>query len=104
MIAIVLILLLNIGKIKNLQSVLDQGVKNSFVPLLNSSAIVGYGSIIKTLPIFASIQTMILNLSPNPIITEALSVNIICGLTASASGGLGITLNALAPTLSLIHI
>ncbi len=97
-IAIVLILLLNIGKIKNLQSVLDQGVKNSFVPLLNSSAIVGYGSIIKTLPIFASIQTMILNLSPNPIITEALSVNIICGLTASASGGLGITLNALAPT------
>ena len=54
--------------------------------------------IIKTLPIFLGIQTMILNLSPNPIIAEALSVNIICGLTASASGGLGITLNALAPT------
>ena len=29
---------------------------------------------------------------------EALSVNLICGLTASASGGLGISLDALAPT------
>ena len=78
-IAILFILLLNIKKIKNLQSILDTGVKNSFIPLLNSSAIVGYGSIIKTLPIFLGIQTMILNLSPNPIIAEALSVNIICG-------------------------
>ena len=39
------------------------------------------------------------NISSNPIISEALSVNLICGLTASASGGLTITLDALAPTL-----
>lgn len=96
--AILLILILNIKKLNHLQSILETGVKNSFTPLLNSSAIVGYGSVIKTLPIFLGIQTMILNLSPNPIIAEALSVNIICGLTASASGGLGITLDALAPT------
>ena len=65
---------------------------------LNSSAIVGYGNIIKALPIFTVIQTSIMNISSNPIISEAISVNIICGLTASASGGLGITLSALAPT------
>ena len=35
---------------------------------------------------------------PISIISEALSVNLICGLTASASGGLTITLDALAPT------
>lgn len=50
------------------------------------------------MPIFASIQTSIMNISSNPIISEAISVNIICGLTASASGGLGISLSALAPT------
>ena len=77
---------------------LSDGVKNSFLPLLNSSAIVGYGSLIKALPIFTTIQTSIMNISSNPIISEAISVNIICGLTASASGGLGITLSALAPT------
>ena len=81
-----------------MNNTLSDGVKNSFLPLLNSSAIVGYGSIIKALPIFTSIQTGIMNISSNPIISEAISVNIICGLTASASGGLGITLSALAPT------
>ena len=89
-ISIVYIILLNYKKLKNLNNTLSDGVKNSFLPLLNSSAIVGYGSIIKALPIF--------NISSNPIISEAISVNIICGLTASASGGLGITLSALAPT------
>ena len=86
-------------KIKNLKSVLDEGVSNSFRPLLNSSAIVGYGSVIKTLAVFAVIQNFVFNISSNPIISEALSVNLICGLTASASGGLTITLDALAPTL-----
>ena len=91
----------------------------SFKPLLNSSAIVGYGSVIKSLAVFTLIQSVIFGVSSNPIISEALSVNLICGLTASASGGLGISLDALAPTylqmsqamnispeilLSLIHI
>ena len=71
---------------------------NSFLPLLNSSAIVGYGSVIKSLAVFGSLQSFILSLSSNPIISEALSVNLICGITASASGGLAISLDALAPT------
>ncbi|MFR8870121.1 GntP family permease [Paraclostridium sordellii] len=94
----VFILLTNFKKIKNIKSVLDIGVTNSFKPLLNSSAIVGYGSVIKSLAIFSVIQSFIFGISSNPIISEALSVNLICGLTASASGGLEISLNALAPT------
>ncbi len=94
----IFILLTNYKKIKNLKSVLDIGVSNSFKPLLNSSAIVGYGSVIKSLAAFTTIQAFIFGLSSNPIISEALSVNLICGLTASASGGLGISLDALAPT------
>ena len=97
-IAIIFILALNFKKLPNLNDMLNIGVKNSFLPLLNSSAIVGYGSIIKSLPIFLTIQNTIMNISSNPIISEAISVNVICGLTASASGGLGISLNALAPT------
>ena len=85
----VFIVLTNLKKIKNLKSVLDIGVTNSFRPLLNSSAIVGYGSVIKSLAVFGVIQSFIFGISSNPII---------CGLTASASGGLGISLDALAPT------
>ena len=94
----IFIVLTNFKKIKNLKSVLDIGVTNSFRPLLNSSAIVGYGSVIKSLAVFGVIQSFIFGISSNPIISEALSVNLICGLTASASGGLGISLDALAPT------
>ncbi len=94
----VFIVLTNLKKIQNLKSVLDIGVTNSFRPLLNSSAIVGYGSVIKSLAVFGVIQSFIFGISSNPIISEALSVNLICGLTASASGGLGISLDALAPT------
>ena len=97
-IAILFIILINFKKISNLNQVLNQGISNSFLPLLSSSAIVGYGSVIKSLPVFITLQSVILNLSSNPIISEALSVNIICGITASASGGLTITLDALAPT------
>lgn len=100
----VFIILTNFKTIKNLKSVLDIGVTNSFRPLLNSSAIVGYGSVIKSLAVFGVIQTFIFGISQNPIISEALSVNLICGLTASASGGLGIALDALAPTyLQMSH-
>ena len=52
-ISIIYIILLNYKKLKNLNESLSEGAKNSFLPLLNSSAIVGYGSIIKALPIFA---------------------------------------------------
>ncbi|MBQ8998752.1 MAG: GntP family permease [Clostridium sp.] len=97
-IAILFIIILNFKKISNLNKVLNEGISNSFLPLLSSSAIVGYGSVIKSLPVFITLQSAILNLSSNPIISEALSVNIICGITASASGGLTITLDALAPT------
>lgn len=97
-IADLFILVTNFKKIENLKAVLDEGVTNSFKPLLNSSAIVGYGSVVKSLAVFTIIQNFVFNLSSNPIISEALSVNLICGLTASASGGLTITLDALAPT------
>lgn len=103
-VAIVYIIIINFKRFKNLNKSLNEGVSNSFLPLLNSSAIVGYGNIIKALPIFTVIQTSIMNISSNPIISEAISVNIICGLTASASGGLGIALDALAPTyLQMSH-
>lgn len=97
-IAILFIIIFNFKKISNLNKVLNEGISNSFLPLLSSSAIVGYGSVIKSLPVFITLQSIIFNVSSNPIISEVLSVNIICGITASASGGLTITLDALSST------
>ena len=88
-IADLFLVITNFKKLKNIKSILDEGVTNSFRPLLKfKSAIVGYGSVIKSLAIFSVVQNFVFNISSNPIISEALSVNLICGLTASASGGL----------------
>lgn len=98
-IASLVLLLLERGNWGSIRQLLEDGVRSSFLPLLNSSAIVGYGTAIQSIGIFQSIQRFIFQISSNPLISEALSVNIICGLTASASGGLGMTLDAISAPL-----
>ena len=93
------IILVNVKKLTNLQGNLKEAASNSFAPLINSCAVVGFGSVVQGLAIFGIVQAFVLNLSSNPLISEFLSVNLLCGLTASASGGLGTTLEVLAPTL-----
>lgn len=95
----VYIVLVNFKKLTNLQGNLKEAASNSFAPLINSCAVVGFGSVVQGLAIFGIVQAFVLNLSSNPLISEFLSVNLLCGLTASASGGLGTTLEVLAPTL-----
>lgn len=98
--SIILIIAINYKKLvkKGLNVILKKGVSNSFSPLICSSAVVGFGSIIKSVSAYMVIQNFILSLSKNPLISEALSINLLCGLTASASGGLGAALEALAKT------
>jgi len=95
----VVLILMEYKRLIPLQQLLEDGVRSSFLPLLNSSAIVGYGTTIQSLGIFQTIQSLIFQISSNPLISEALCVNLICGLTASASGGLGITLDSISKPL-----
>ncbi len=83
---------------KKLKGDMKAAAANSVMPLINSCAVVGFGSVIKSLAIFSIVQSFILSISANPLVAEVLAVNLLCGLTASASGGLGATLEALAPT------
>lgn len=93
------LILVSIPRLRNrLKNDLKVAAGNSLLPLINSCAVVGFGAVIRGLAIFAVIQSFILSVSANPLISEVLAVNLLCGLTASASGGLGATLQALAPT------
>lgn len=84
-------------KFPNFKGDMKEAAGNSLAPLINSCAVVGFGSVIKGLAIFGIVQSFVLGISSNPLVSELLSVNLLCGLTASASGGLGTTLEALAP-------
>ena len=80
------------------QTVTD-GVKGSFLPIFNTASEVGYGAVIAGLAAFAIIEQAVTGIAPdNPAVSLAIAVNILAGITGSASGGMSIALQALGST------
>src|SRR3546814_20785347 len=66
------------------------------LPLFNTASEVGYGAVIASLAGFAIIRDAVLNVAPgNPLISEAVAMNVLAGITGSSSGGLSIALQTL---------
>lgn len=56
----------------------------------------GYGAVIASLAGFAILRDAVLNVSPgNPLISEAMAMSVLAGITGSSSGGLSIALQTL---------
>jgi H+/gluconate symporter-like permease len=81
---------------KNFVQSLNEGTMGSLLPIFNTASEVGYGAVIAGLASFAILKELILNLSPsNPLISEAVAINLLAGITGSASGGMSIGLQIL---------
>ncbi len=79
-----------------LMQTVNEGATSSMLPILNTATEVGYGTVIASLAGFVVIRDTLLALAPgNPLVTEAIAVNVLAGITGSASGGMSIALNAL---------
>ena len=75
---------------------LNEGAKGSMLPILNTASEVGYGSVIASLSGFFLIREFVLSIAPgNPLVSEAVAVNVLAGITGSASGGMSIALQTL---------
>lgn len=97
--AILSVIAMNFRRLRTLNTSLTQGVAASFLPIFNTASDVGYGSVIASLGAFAVIRDGVVNLTPGyPLISEAVAVNILAGITGSASGGMSIALEALGAT------
>lgn len=84
--------------IPNLIETLDEGAKGAGLPVLTTCAVVGFGSVVASVPGFNTLTEAIISGIPgSPYISWTLSVNALAGVTGSASGGMGIALEALAP-------
>ncbi|WP_201615784.1 GntP family permease [Psychrobacter urativorans] len=95
-IACVVLILLRIGHWANLQKTINRGTYDSMLPIFNTASEVGYGAVIASLAGFIIIRDSILNLSPdNPLISEAVAMTTLAGITGSSSGGLSIALSTL---------
>lgn len=98
-VAILLLLALNRAYFTDLRRSLNEGTLGSMLPIFNTASEVGYGATIASLPAFTMIRDAVLNVAPgNPVISLAVAVNVLAGITGSASGGLSIALQTLGST------
>lgn len=87
-----------LGHWSNLRESVNKGVYGFMLPLFNTASEVGYGAVIAGLAGFAVIRDAVLNVAPhNPLISEAIAMNVLAGITGSSSGGLSIALQTLGP-------
>ena len=94
-IAILFIVIVHWQRWKNVVESLNAGTMGSLLPIFNTASEVGYGNVIASLPAFLVVKNTVLGISENPLISEAVAVNVLAGITGSASGGMSIALSTL---------
>jgi H+/gluconate symporter-like permease len=71
---------------------LNAGTIGSLLAIINTSSEVGYGNTIASLAGFGAFSGAMLNMPGGPLLSEAVTVNALAGITGSASGGMSIAL------------
>jgi H+/gluconate symporter-like permease len=100
-VGISLALVINPRRIKgNVAKAINMGAIGSLLAVLNTASEVGFGNVIKTLPGFSSIGQSLIGINPggSPLLSEAVTVNVLSGVTGSASGGMSIALDTFGKT------
>lgn len=95
LVGVVAVMLLNFQKRHGFIKSINKGAHGSMGAILNTSAAVGFGSVVKVVPGFATLTAGLLSIPGSPLISLAVAVNLLAGATGSASGGMGIALEAL---------
>lgn len=95
-IGILAAVLINLNQVKTkLASGLTAAAMGALLAIFNTASEVGFGNVVKTLPGFKLIQDWILGASSHPLVSEAVAVNVLAGITGSASGGMSIALEVM---------
>lgn len=95
LVACITLIVSRLGHWHNLKETINQGVFGFMLPLFNTASEVGYGAVIASLAGFTLIRDAVLRVSDNPLISEAVAMNVLAGITGSSSGGLSIALQTL---------
>ncbi|MDR2527712.1 MAG: GntP family permease [Synergistaceae bacterium] len=94
---IALCCVMNLQQAKTLLPAISAGAEGSLTAIMNTSCAVGFGSVVRVMPGFAKLTSMMMNMPGSILFSEAVAVNVLAGATGSASGGMSIALTALAP-------
>ncbi len=94
-VACLLVVATNLSRFTDVKETVNEGTMGSFLPIFNTASEVGYGAVIASLPAFRIVRDSVLGISNNPVISLAVAVNVLAGITGSASGGMSIALQTL---------
>ena len=97
-VAIVVLVAMNRARLPDLRASMDAGANASVLPVLSVASLVGFGAVIAALPAFELVRDWVLSIEGGPLVSLAVSTNVLAALTGSASGGLTIALDALGAT------
>jgi H+/gluconate symporter-like permease len=96
LLGILLVVIFGFGRVgKQFAEGSKAAIAGALLASLNTASEYGFGAVIAALPGFLIVRDALSHI-PNPLINEALSVNILAGITGSASGGMSIALAAMA--------
>lgn len=103
MLSILFVIAANWRRFASVKDSVNEGTMGSLLPIFNTASEVGYGAVIASLPAFLIVRDAVLGLFPdNPLASLAVAVNVLAGITGSASGGMSIALNALGEQFALM--
>jgi H+/gluconate symporter-like permease len=92
------VVIVNYRRLPSLRESMDAGANSSVLPLLTVGSVVGFGAVVAAMPAFAAIRDAVLSIKGGPLISLTVAMNVLAGLTGSASGGMTIALDALGGT------
>ena len=93
----IIIFIIRLKTFGNVIKTLNDGASGSMLAILNTAAGVGFGGVIKAVPGFEQLKTLVTGIDASPLISEAIAINVLAGATGSSSGGVSIVLEALGP-------
>jgi H+/gluconate symporter-like permease len=97
-VAIVAVLAINYRRMPAVRETMDAGANASVLPAFSVASLVGFGAVVAAVPAFGVVRDAVLGIEGGPLVSLAISTNLLAALTGSASGGLTIALDALAGT------
>src|SRR5262249_11425619 len=100
------LVIVNYRRLPALRESMDAGANSSVLPLLTVGSVVGFGAVVAAMPAFELVREAVLSIQGGPLVSLTVAMNLLAGLTGSASGGMTIALDALGGTylrLALEH-
>ncbi|WOH65154.1 GntP family permease [Bradyrhizobium sp. BWA-3-5] len=88
------VILINFRRLPSARETLDAGANSAALPMLMIASLVGFGAVVAAVPAFALVRDAVFSVQGGPLVSLALSMNVLAGLTGTASGGMAIVLNA----------